>query len=92
MNINKTNQIDDDIDRGREMDDDGVRDWEKKLIKGSAIPGPNPEENGLYNCNADVRPIDVRIKEKLTDVNERLHECQNNQQRISDELDNKNEM
>ena len=31
--------IDDDIDRGREMDDEDVRDWEKNLIKGSHIPG-----------------------------------------------------
>ena len=31
--------IDDDIDRGREMDDEDVRDWEKNLIKGSYIPG-----------------------------------------------------
>ena len=36
---NKRTTIDDDIDRGREMDDDDVRDWEKNLIKGSHIPG-----------------------------------------------------
>ena len=36
---NKRTTIDDDIDRGREMDDDDVRDWEKNLIKGSYIPG-----------------------------------------------------
>ena len=36
---NKKTTIDDDIDRGREMDDDDVRDWEKNLIKGSHIPG-----------------------------------------------------
>ena len=36
---NKKTTIDDDIDRGREMDDDDVRDWEKNLIKGSYIPG-----------------------------------------------------
>ena len=46
---NKAEKIDDDIDQGREMDDDGVRDWEKTLIKGSNMPGVNPEEGGFVN-------------------------------------------
>jgi len=88
---NTSTRVDDDIDQGREMDDDGVRDWEKNLIKGSAIPGPNPEENGFYNSNTDVRPIGVRIREKINDLNERLEESQNNQKRIEDEFENNTE-
>lgn len=64
-------EIDDDIDRGRENDDEGVRAWESNLIKGSAIPGQNPDESMMHRP-ADPRPLDVRISEKLSDVKVRF--------------------
>ena len=64
---NKKIEIDDDIDRGRENDDEGVRAWESNLIRGSAIPGQNPDET-LMAQPADPRPLDVRISEKISDV------------------------
>ena len=88
---NTTSRLDDDIDRGREMDDDSVIDWEKNLIRGSAIPGPNPEQSGFYNANTDIRPIGVRIREKITDLNERLAETKNNQIRIESEFESHTE-
>ena len=54
--------------------------------------GPNPEENGFHNQNQDVRPVDVRIREKLSDLKERLRETQNNQKRITEELEEKQEV
>ena len=66
----KKTQINDDIDRGREMDDDGVRAWESNLIKGSSIPGQNPADMNLLNQPRDERPVDVRIREKLGDLKE----------------------
>ena len=56
------------------------------------VLGPNPEENGFHNQNQDVRPVDVRIREKLSDLKERLRETQNNQKRITEELEEKQEM
>jgi len=39
-----------------------------------------------------VRPVDVRIREKLSDLKERLRETQNNQKRITEELEEKQEV
>ena len=81
--------IDDDIDRGREQDDDGVRAWESNLIKGQAIPGQNSlEMNNLLEQQRgkDERPVDVRIREKLGDLKERLKECHMNKKRIDSEM------
>ena len=65
--MDKKIEIDDDIDRGRENDDEGVRAWESNLIKGSAIPGQNPDESMMHRP-ADPRPLDVRMSEKISDV------------------------
>ena len=39
-----------------------------------------------------MRPVDVRIREKLSDLKERLRETQNNQKRITEELEEKQEV
>jgi len=83
MDINQKVFVNDDIDEGREKDDEGVRRWETNLIRGSAIAPQSVEEleamgfsNGQKKFPADA------IREKLGDLRERLAECKNNKVRM----------